>query len=187
MIVKTVENPITAEQLFNMPDDGNRNELLEGVLKMMVPVGSEHGKIAGRIFRRLGDHVEKNNLGESYAAETGFRLNDSPDTVRAPDAAFVSHAMLATVEPTCKYLPLAPDLLLEVISPSDTFSEVVAKADQWIAAGTKIVLIADSDNLTLHVVKPGNQQIVLRAGDVFDAGDVCGDWQLSVNDAFQIK
>ncbi len=187
MISDTSQPLRTAEQLFAMPNDGNRYELVRGVLTMMSPAGSERGKIAGRIFARLHMHVEKLNLGETYAAETGFRIATSPDTVRAPDAAFVSHQRLATVEFTRGYLPLAPDLVVEVLSPGDSSSDVEAKAEQWLTSGTRLVLVADPANQTLRVYKNASQIQVLRSGERFDSGDICGDWQLSVDDAFQIK
>ncbi len=187
MIPKTHQDISTVEQLLNIPDDGNRYELVKGVLNMMSPVGSEHGKIAARIAARLVVHVEQHELGETYAAETGFRIATSPDTVRAPDAAFVSHDRLASVEPTRGYLPLAPDLLVEVVSPNDRFSDVEAKATDWLHAGTEIVLVADPANLILKVYTKDSDIRTLQQGETFFAGEVCGNWQLAVNDAFQIK
>jgi len=154
---------------------------------MMSPAGSEHGWIAGRIFNRLATHVENSDLGRAYAAETGFKIASSPDTVRAPDACFVSHERLAMVEATQSYLPLAPDLVVEVVSPNDTSSEVEAKAEEWLEAGTDIVLVADPSNQTIRVYQDGSKILLLRAGDTFEAGKVCGNWTLSVNDAFEIK
>ena len=121
MITRNNPSVTTADQLFAMPADNKQYELVDGVLKMMSPAGSEHGKIAGRIFARLAVHVEQNDLGETYAAETGFLISSNPDTVRAPDAAFVSHERVASVEPTKSYLPLAPELVVEVISPNAAF------------------------------------------------------------------
>jgi Uma2 family endonuclease len=184
MIQKTPQPKITAEQLGAMPGDGNVYELVNGVLKMMSPAGSEHGWIAGRIFWRLAQHVERHDLGQTYAAETGFRISDNPDTVRAPDAAFVSHVRLATVEPTRSYLPLSPDLLVEVVSPSDSFSDVESKARQWIEKGTSIVLIADPANQTICIYRDVSERIVLQSGETFDSGDVCGGWRLSVDEVF---
>ena len=170
-----------------MPNDGNRYELVKGVLIMMSPAGSEHGWIAGRILNRLATHVEDSNLGRVYAAETGFKIGSSPDTVRAPDACFVSHERLATVEPTRSYLPLAPDLVVEVVSPNDTSSEVEAKAEEWLKAGTDIVLVADPSNLSIRVYQDGSEIRLFRAGDKFEAGKVCGNWTLSVNDTFNLE
>ena len=81
---------------------------------MMSPAGSEHGRIAARLGRSLGNHVDNKRLGETYAAETGFLITSNPDTVRAPDAAFVSKELLASIEPTTGYLPIAPTLVIEV-------------------------------------------------------------------------
>ena len=118
-----LENVKSADQLHALPDDGNRYELIRGDLIMMSPAGSEHGWIAGRIFVRLATHVEDLDLGRAYAAETGFKISESPDTVRAPDACFVSHERLSTVEDTQSYLPLAPDLVVEVVSSNDSSSD----------------------------------------------------------------
>jgi Uma2 family endonuclease len=186
MISKTSQNITTAEQLWAMPNDGNRYELVKGVLTMMSPAGSEHGDVAARILARLVVHVENSELGRTYAAETGFRIATSPDTVRAPDASFVSHARLKTVAPTTGYLPLAPDLVVEVVSPNDSSSDVEAKAKEWIQSGSKVVLVADPSNQTLTAYRDDSQIQVLREGDVFDAGDVCSNWKLAVDDTFRI-
>ncbi len=185
MIIKPEFSVTTAGQLFALPDDGNRYELIQGVLAMMSPAGNEHGYIAGIIFGELFHHVKSLNLGRTYAAETGFRISSSPDTVRAPDAAFVSHARLAKVGPTDGYLPLAPDLVVEVVSSSDHSSAIEAKAKQWLDAGSSIVLVADPANRSLRVYRDQSQIQVLRAGDVFESGDTCGNWSLPVNDVFQ--
>jgi Uma2 family endonuclease len=177
----------TADQLCALPDDGNRYELIEGVLSMMSPAGSEHGRIAGRIFLRLAVHVEQHALGVTYAAETGFRIAESPDTVRAPDAAFVSRQRLEAVAPTSGYLPLAPDLVVEVVSPRDSFSSVEAKAADWLKAGCQVVLVADLSNLTIHVYEPGAEIRLLRSGDRFSAGSICGGWNLDVDEAFGVS
>jgi Uma2 family endonuclease len=187
MIEKSPQNIETADQLLAMPDDGRRYELIAGVLSMMSPAGSEHGRVALRIASRLARHVEDLDLGQTYAAETGFLLARDPDTVRAPDAAFVSHQRLASVEATSGYLSLAPDLVVEVVSPSDSFSDVEAKAQQWTDSGTRIVLIADPVNQTLIVYQSASDIRVLRSGEAFESGDFCGGWKLTVDEAFDIK
>jgi Uma2 family endonuclease len=187
MISKTPQQITTAAQLLAMPDDGNRYELVRGVLNMMSPAGSEHGRIAGRIYLRLANHVEQHRLGETYAAETGFRISSAPDTVRAPDAAFVSHSSLSKVEATSGYLSLAPDLVVEVVSPNDSYSGVEAKAHGWLKAGTKIVLVADPANTSIAVYENESEIRVFRPGESYDAGKVCGGWKLSVSDAFNLQ
>ena len=89
--VMSIRTPlITADELLRMPDDGNRRELVSGELREMTPAGHEHGRYTMRFSVPLGQHVDESNLGVVYAAETGFQLSTNPDTVRAPDVAFVS-------------------------------------------------------------------------------------------------
>ncbi len=185
--MSTINNKFTtANELFAMPSDGKRYELISGVLNMMSPAGSEHGKIAARILGRLLVHVEKHDLGEVFAAETGFLIATNPDTVRAPDVAFVSHQRLATVEPTRSFLPLAPNLVVEVVSPNDSWSEVEGKANHWLESGVGVVLVADPENETIYDYRSGLPRQELRSGDVFVAGNVCEGWQLELKDIYRI-
>ena len=88
--MSTTTNPMTAQQLAALPDDGKRYELVRGELHMMSPAGHEHGRVAMRLGSQLEQHVRGHQLGTVYAAETGFLIAREPDTVRAPDVAFVS-------------------------------------------------------------------------------------------------
>jgi Uma2 family endonuclease len=175
----------TAEELFRMPDDGSRYELVRGELRRMTPAGNTHGYIAGEIFAELRNHVKANDLGRTYAAETGFKVASDPDTVRAPDAAFISREQVEKTGPTEGYWPGAPDLAVEVVSPNDTHSEVVEKALAWLEAGSRMVLVADPGNSTLTVYRSPRDVSVLRQGDTADGGDVVPGWKLSVAQLFE--
>lgn len=85
-----VRQHATADELLHMPDDGFRYELVRGELRQMTPAGNVHGRVAMSFAWRLARHVEENGLGTVYVAETGFKLSSDPDTVRAPDVAFVN-------------------------------------------------------------------------------------------------
>lgn len=174
----------TAEQLAAMPADGRRYELVEGELRMMSPAGGRHGRIAARLNALLWNHVAAYDLGEVYAAETGFLISRDPDTVRAPDAAFVRRDRADDLEDPTGYPALAPDLVAEVVSPSDTFSDVEAKAQRWLRAGTSMVLVVDPANRTLHVYRTSDNIAVLRTGDVLAADEVVSGWRLAVDDLF---
>jgi len=187
MIQQTKHEIMSGAQLFSTQRDGSRLELVKGVLIVLSPAGSEHGRIASRILIRLGNHVETNNLGETFAAETGFLIASDPDTVRAPDAAFVSHEKMSSVEETSAYLPLAPDLVVEVVSPNDSSSDVEAKAQEWLAAGSLIVLVADPKNETVRIYRSRSEIRVLHTGESFSSGEVCHNWQLAVDDVFRTR
>ena len=185
MISKVPNNVSTADQLFALPADGNRYELIEGALRMMSPAGNEHGNVAMTIGASLYNHVKKNNLGKVYAAETGFLIASNPDTVRAPDAAFVSSDRLNSTELTPGYLSLAPDLIVEVVSPNDVFSDVEDKVAQWLNAGSQIVVIANPKDKTLRIYRDLTSIQVLKSGDQFESGAVCSNWIIKVDDVFE--
>jgi Uma2 family endonuclease len=124
----------TAEELWLLPDNGQRRELVEGQLRVMPPAGFEHGRVTSTANWLLSAHVRTTGIGVTLAAETGFVLASDPDTVRAPDVAFVSRANADAVGPTVRFWPGAPDFAVEVVSPGDSFSEVEAKALGWLAA-----------------------------------------------------
>ena len=185
MIANTPSDVKTAEQLFALPDDGKRYELIGGVLRMMSPAGSEHGDVAMVIGASLYRHVKQLGIGKTYAAETGFLIARNPDTVLAADAAFVSFQVLEKTPRTRGYLNVAPDLVVEVVSPNDVFSEVEEKVSQWLAAGSKLVLVANPNDRTLRVYCSSEKIQILRGGEVFDSGDACSNWQLGVDEVFE--
>ena len=175
---------ITAEELLRMPDDGFRYELVRGELRKMAPSGHEHGRVAMRFGSRLAQHVDAQNLGVVYAAETGFLIDHDPDTVRAPDVAFVCHDRLELADQTRGYFPAAPDLAIEVVSPGDTYSEVEEKAMTWLAAGTRLVLVADPRKRTVTRYRGFDDITILTEADTVDGGDVVPGWTIRVAELF---
>lgn len=174
---------MTADELLALPADGRCRELVAGELHMMLPEGGRHGRIALRLARRLGDFIEEHSLGETYAAETGFLIQQDPDTVRAPDVAFVSHARLQGRENEPGYLPLAPDLVAEVISPHDRASQVEEKVRDWLEAGVQSVLVVDPQTQTVRHYRAADRPQVHTAG-VIDLQHVLVGFQLDVADLF---
>lgn len=175
---------VTAEDLLRMPDDGLRYELVRGELKKMVPAGSEHGRIAVRFTWRLAQHVEANDLGAVYAAETGFFLSTDPDTVRAPDVAFVSQQRLKGVGEVKGYWSGAPDMAVEVISPNDHYAEVEEKVSDWLDAGTRMVVVVNPRQHTVTVYRSLSDIRVMNEDEVLDGGDVVPGWEVRVKDLF---
>jgi Uma2 family endonuclease len=167
-----IEHPgMTVEELFELPDDGLRHELVEGELRTMTPAGAEHGRVAARITARIVVHAELHALGEAYAAETGFILRRGPDTVRAPDVAFVATDRLPP-EPEPGFGRIVPDLVVEVVSPWDRASEVASKAEAWLDAGVRLVWVVDPQARLAAVHHPGGLVTVLREDGELDGEDV---------------
>jgi Uma2 family endonuclease len=138
----TAKKLMTAEEVLALPDDGKRYELVRGELIEMPPASHEHGRIAERFGRRIGNHVEDHDLGHGIAAETGVNIERNPDTMRAPDFGFISYERMAERPSLRGYADVIPDLVLEVVSPDDRQPEVDSKTQMWLDAGARVVLVA---------------------------------------------
>lgn len=183
MIMKT--SAVTSDELLRMPNDGHRYELLDGELRKMAPAGQKHGRIIINITTPLDQYVRANQLGAVYAAETGFQLTRNPDTVRAPDVAFVSSERLAKLGEVEGYWPGAPDLAVEVISPSDSYADVEDKVFDWRTAGTRLVIVVNPRKRAVMLYKSLSEISVLTEGDTIDANDVVPGWKLPVRNVFE--
>jgi Uma2 family endonuclease len=176
---------MTADELWRLPNDGQRHELVAGELRTMAPSGSEHGWIVVRVTVPLGQYVETHRLGLVYGAETGFLLARQPDTVRAADVAFVRRERVLAAGDVKGYWPGAPDLAVEVVSPSDLYTEVDQKVGEWLAHGTRLVVVVNPRRRTVSAHRPGQLVQVLTEGDVLDGGDVVPGWTLRVRAVFE--
>ncbi|ABU57795.1 Uma2 family endonuclease [Roseiflexus castenholzii] len=163
---------ITAEDLAQMSFGEQRVELVRGEVITMAPAGAEHGEIAGFVFGILFSFVRAHNLGSLYAAETGFILARNPDTVRAPDVAFVASERAAQQRGRSGFFEGPPDLAVEVVSPSDTAEDVEAKVLDYLEAGARMVWIVRPRTRTVTVYHSLRAVQVLRPGDLLDGGDV---------------
>ena len=176
---------LTADEFLVWPDEpGFRQELIRGEVVTMPLPGGRHGRVALKIGRRVGNHVEAADLGETYAAETGFIVERDPDTVRGADVSFVARQRLALITNEEKHIPFAPDLAVEVRSPSDRDVEVEEKTQLWLAAGSQLVWVVDPEDRTVVVHRPGVEPIILREDDEIDAGDVIPGFRCRVSDFF---
>ena len=180
----TTSAKMTAEELLRMPDDGFRYELVRGELVKMPPAGEEDGYLAMEVGSRLAQYVREHRLGRVYAAETGFRLASNPDTMRAPDVAFVNQRRIEEVGPVRGYRPGAPDLAVEVISPSDTYTEVGDKVLYWLDAGTLMVIVVNPRRQTVTVYRSRTDIVILTKDEELDGKDVVPGWTLRVADLF---
>lgn len=181
----TTTRLVTADELLAMPDDGFCYELVKGELIQMSPPGDEHGSVTMQVAGPLYMHVKEHDLGVVYAAETGFQLESDPDTVRAPDVAFISRARRDQVGRVQGYWFGAPDLAVEVVSPSDRRRKVEEKVASWLEAGTRMVWVVNSKSQTVTVYRPLTDPIVLSDGDTLDGADVVPGFRIVVADIFK--
>ena len=175
---------MTADELLRLPDDGLRHELVRGELRTMAPVGSEHGGVTAILVSSLGPHVLTHQLGRVLTGEPGFRLTVNPDTVRAPDVAFVRPERLAELGRVRGYFPGAPDLVVEVISPNDLYTEVEDKVAEWLEHGARLVFVVNPRRRTVAVHRPDRPLRVLTIDDTLDGEDVVPGWKLPLRELF---
>lgn len=176
--------PTTARQLAELPDDGWRHELIDGELHTMAPAGDQHGQVAFTIGLLVGNHVRRSKLGRCRTAETGFLLWRDPDTVRAPDLAFTRTDRLPP-QPNKGFSDIVPDLVVEVVSPSDRASEVTKKALVWLRAGVRLVWVIDPEAEVVTVHRDGDVIGLLVGGDAVLSGeDVLPGFEARLADIF---
>lgn len=168
-----------------MADDGWRYELVEGELRRMTPAGYEHGFVISELQGRLWNYVRKHKLGHVAGAETGFMVGRGPDTVLAPDVAFVRQSQIDRLGIPKAFLPEAPALAVEVVSPGDTAEEVDEKMRRWLAAGVEMGWVVYPGGRTVTVYRSLDDIRVLTERDVLDGGDVVPGFQLRVEELFE--
>lgn len=151
----------------------------------MAPAGFEHGRVAATVGAALSGYVRATGIGVTVGAETGFVLARDPDTVRAPDAAFVSRERADEVGRTAKYWPGAPDLAVEVVSPDDSFREMREKALEWLSAGSMMVVVLDPDKRTATVYRGGDGDAhVYGAQEKLDLDEAVPGFAVAVDELF---
>jgi Uma2 family endonuclease len=151
---------------------------------MVAPAGDEHGRIGTMgIAIALGSFVKQRGLGIVYALETGFQIGHHPDTVRVPDVAFVRAERIPPGR-SKGFIQGAPDLAVEIISPTDRASEVKAKAQDWLEAGCRVVWVVDPETKTVTVYRGGAETVLFRESDTLSGGDVLPGFSLPVSEIF---
>lgn len=162
---------MTAEELLYLSLPDKRTELVRGRLIVREPAGSRHGAVANLLAYRLTAHVETPRAGRVYAAETGFTLARHPDTVRAPDVAFVCAARLPASEPA-GFFDGAPDLAVEVLSIDDRPEDVLQKVADWLTAGARLVWVVDTERGGARVYRADGTETLLGADGTLSGEDV---------------
>ncbi len=161
---------MTAEDLLKAHVPNKRTELVRGRLVVREPAGWRHGAVTMNLTIRLAQHVDLTGAGQLLAAETGFTLARDPDTVRAPDIAFVRRERLPS--DTVGFAELAPDLVVEVLSPDDRPGETLAKIGDWLEAGAQRVWVIDPERRIARVYRPDGTETIIEATGAIQGEEV---------------
>jgi len=175
---------ITAAQLLAMGSEADQTELVEGELVKMSPASGDHGRIGSDLHGFLWMHVRAHRLGQLFTVETGFIVGRHPDSVLAPDVAFVSVDRLVANQQLPGFVPFAPDLAVEIESPSNTRAELRRKIELYFGGGSRLVWLVRPTRHTVTVFAPELVEVVLREADTLDGGDVLPGFRLPLTDLF---
>jgi len=173
---------MTAEELIRLPDDGLRHELIKGEHLTMPPPGEEHGAVTMNLSILMGHYVRSQHLGRMYAAETGFKLESDPDTVMAPDIAFIRRERVGPLSK--RYFGGAPDLVVEVLSPDDRKRKVEDKTSRWLALGALAVWLVDPKTRTVDLRFADGRQELLTVEDELTGDDIIPGFHCRVAEIF---
>ena len=172
----------TAEAFFRLPNDDTFQELIRGEVRTSPPPGSPHGRTSSEIHTVLAPFVKAQELGAMFI-ETGYRVERDPDTVLAPDLSFVRAARLPSLSDS-SYSDLVPDLVVEVISPSESRPEVERRMREWLRLGARLGWAADPRRRTVAVYRQGAETQLLGPEDVLDGGEVLPGFQCPIREFF---
>lgn len=175
---------ITAEEFAALPLDGWRAELIRGEIVTMPAAFTDHGETAMNLAFIVTGYVKAHKLGKTFAAETGFLIARNPDTVRAPDFAFIQASRATAAASAPSWGQVIPDLVAEVVSSSDRASEIDAKVRMWLEAGVRLVWVLYPQTHTIFAHSPDAPVRLLKDGGTLDGGDVLPGFTVPVEEVF---
>ncbi len=176
---------LTSEDLWKIVADGSRYELSQGEMIPMTPVGIRHGVVVMNLGGLLRNHVAGKNLG-AVCTEVGFRLGRNPDTVRAPDVAFIAKGRFPVEEIPEKFADFPPDLAVEVLSPEDTASELLRKVEEYLAAGVPLIWVVDPATRTATVYRSLQNVRILSSSEELNGEEVIPGFRCKVSELFAV-
>lgn len=176
---------MTAEDMYAIPDDGSRYELVGGVLRVSEPPGGEHCYIASRLIIRLGAYVDAERLG-IVMGECGYVLRRQPDTVRGPDVSFIRRDRIPRGDAFARFIEGAPDLVVEVVSPGDRRGEIAEKVEGYLDAGAQLVWVVYPRRTQVVVHDPEGIPEVLGLDGALEGRDVVSGFSLPLAELFAV-
>ncbi|MFM7150428.1 MAG: Uma2 family endonuclease [Gemmataceae bacterium] len=178
------EKLLTAEEFARLPDppDESRQELVRGVIETMPPAGGWHGVCCAKVMRLIGKFVDESNVGTATSNNSGIVIDRDPDTVRGPDVAFWSKERLPEIPEG--YIEVPPDLVVEVVLPSDHFSRINRKIREYLDKGVRLVWVVDPKDRSVTVYCPGRGNLMLTEKDTLDGEMVLPGFSCRVADLF---
>lgn len=181
---ETIERALTLEEFERLSEeDGYRAELIRGRLVREPRPGTEHSWLASELYWHIESYARQHGLGRTVF-DAGFLLERDPPTVRIPDIAFIAHESLSTGEGPTGAWTMAPDLVVEMLSPSNTAAEIQEKVLDYLEAGTRLVWVVDPRTRSTTAYRSRKDVEVLTSEDSLNGGDVLPGFDLAISILF---
>ncbi len=179
-----IQKLMTAEEFFLLPEpkDGSLQELVRGIVVTMPSPGRRHGVCCSKINRRIGNFVDDHQSGTVCSNDTGFVSEREPDSVRGPDVSYWSRERLPEVPKG--YIEIPPDLLAEVVSPGDHYARIQKKVKDYLEKGVRLVWVADPEDRSVTVYRPGRMMVILSENEILTGEDVLPGFSCHVSELF---
>ncbi|MGD9856595.1 MAG: Uma2 family endonuclease [Planctomycetaceae bacterium] len=161
----TATRRITAEEYARMPDLGVPTELVRGEVVESIQPGFRHGKVCGNAVRLLGNFADAHDLGHVVSNDTGIITETDPDTVRGGDVWFISYGKIPKGPLSHEYLEIPPDIVIEVTSVFDRWSEILAKVAEYLNCGVAVVCVLEPETETVRLYNADKPEVVLAGGE----------------------
>ena len=179
-------NTLTADELLRLYARGVRGELIRGVLHETMPTGGEHGETVSNLHFLMASVVKPRRLGRLATSDSGVWLEREPDTVREPDIAFISAERLPLDVRVSGYYEVTPDLVVEVVSPSNSRREMDEKARMWLEFGARLVWVVYPVTRSVDVYLDDGAMATLGESDTLDGGGVLVGFSCAVSEIFEL-
>lgn len=174
MSTAIVPKLLTAEEYFALPDDGQRTELVRGVIVPMNMPGFRHGEVCGNIHFYLSMFVRQNRLGRTLTNDSGFVTKRNPDNVRGADVSYYSHKRVPQGQSPVGYPDAVPEIVFEVVSPSNTSRQIEVKTGEYLNAGVNVVCVVDPAYKTVNLHFPDQPMKELEGDAALTFADLPG-------------
>jgi Uma2 family endonuclease len=176
---------LSAQEYLALPDNGCPTELIRGRLVDMNMPAPRHGEICGQVYYLMRRYLDENDLGRVVCNDAGVLTERDPDTVRGADVAFYSYSRVPRGPLPRGYLPVSPDLVFEVRSPSDRWRDILAKVGEYLRAGVTVVCVADEQTRSVHVFTADGEPRVVREDEELTLPEVLGEFRVLVRRIFE--
>jgi Uma2 family endonuclease len=176
---------LTAEEYAKRPDPGHPEELVRGSIVPMPMPKPRHGYLCNKAGRLLGNYCDEHHLGWVFNNDTGVITGRDPDTVRGADVAFYSYARLPEGDLPDRYPDVAPELIIEVLSPSDRWPKVLQKVGEYLEAGVLVVIVLDDERRSAHVFDADGPNRMLGPDDELTLPGLLGEFRVAVRRFFE--